>query len=151
MGSVICTIKFDSPDQNTHLEFVGIFSKFFKPRHGRRNVLEVSFHLLAEAHVETGNVREARNAEIKVKNMKPVAREDFTKKGSLAWVTTKQCEALRIEDEAIRLTLPTALAPKSTVKEGSASRARSMTRNSTSRGKKLGRRVIACLMRSRGT
>ena len=50
-----------------------------------------------------------------------------------------------------KYTLPTALAPKSTVNDGSPSRARSMTRNSASRGKKPGRRVTACLMRSRGT
>ena len=51
--------------------------------HVPRNVFEVSFHLLAKAHVETADIREARNSEIKVKYMEPIARKHFTEKGSL--------------------------------------------------------------------
>lgn len=62
-------------------------------------------------------------------------------------------EVFRIKTKRLerKHTFPTALAPKRTVNDGSPSRARSITRNSVSRGKNPGRRVTACLMRTRGT
>ena len=66
----------------TNLECGGFFSKLFEPRHGR-NVLKVMFHLVAKAHVQTADIGEARDSEIKMKNMESIARKDFTEKSRL--------------------------------------------------------------------
>jgi hypothetical protein len=70
-------------DQNAYLECPGFFSKPLKTRRVRRNVFKVSFHLLAKAHVETANIRETRNSEIKVEHMEPITRKHFAEKSSL--------------------------------------------------------------------
>lgn len=135
--------------QNAYLECGGFCSKLLEARHVRRNILKISFHLLAKTYIETANVRETRNPEIEVENMEPVTGKHFTEKSRLYAQLHEDLEA-ETKTSRTKDTLPTALAPKNTVNDGSPSRARSITRNSASRGRKPGRRATACLMRSRG-
>jgi hypothetical protein len=76
------------------------------------------------------------------------ASEHFPKKSGLKGSLDGMRCAIRLCDSTMRHAFPTELAPKSTVNDGSPSKARSMASISACLGKKPGNREKVCLVRS---